>query len=301
VIPREVAAARRLIHEQRCDLLLFTDVGMDALTYTLAFSRMAPVQVASWGHPVTTGSPTMEYFLSSELLETGESDAHYSERLVRLPSLATYYYRPQLVGPPKSRNDFGLSDDDRLYACPQTLFKFHPDFDSALGEILRRDSRGKLALVEGRCANWTRQLKERFARSIPDVTDRIHWLPKLPNDEFLHFLARADVMLDPPHFGGGNTSYEAFAVGLPIVTMPGLFLRSRITHALYRTMAPAANPREAPVAPTIDDYIHLACELAAPGPARLAARKWIADRSHSLFENPAEVQDLVTFFETTLR
>src|SRR5439155_19228973 len=100
-VPREPEAARRLVAEQGLDVLLFTDVGMDALTYTLAFSRMAPVQCVGWGHPVTTGSPTMDYFVSSELLEVPGADEHYTEQLVRLPSLGTYYHRlepPQTEG-----------------------------------------------------------------------------------------------------------------------------------------------------------------------------------------------------------
>ena len=56
-LPRDPAQARRLIAEHELDVLFFADVGMDALTTTLAYSRMAPVQVATWGHPVTTGSP----------------------------------------------------------------------------------------------------------------------------------------------------------------------------------------------------------------------------------------------------
>src|SRR5262249_14900040 len=162
VVPRDVAAARRLIADQKLDILFFTDVGMDALTYTLAFSRMAPIQCATWGHPVTTGSPTIDFFISSELLEADDAESHYTERLVRLPSLGTYYYRPRIFEPTKTRSELGLPTDVHLYVCPQSLFKFHPDFDELLAEILRRDSKGELVLLEGRTANWTRLLRERY-------------------------------------------------------------------------------------------------------------------------------------------
>lgn len=208
-IPRDLATARALIADQELDLLLFTDVGMDALTYTLAFSRMAAVQCATWGHPVTTGSPAMDLFLSSDLLETPEADAHYTERLVRRPTLGTYYYRPER--PEADRERLGLPPGP-VYACPQTLFKFHPDFDALLAAILRGDPDGTLVLLEGHVANWTEILRARFARTMPDVTDRIRWLPSLPNEEYLRLLACSDVVLDPIHFGGGNSSYEALAM-----------------------------------------------------------------------------------------
>lgn len=299
-LPREVAKARQLIADQKLDILFFTDVGMDALTYTLAFSRMAPVQVATWGHPVTTGSPTMDYFLSSELLEVPDADTHYTEKLLRLPSLGTYYYRPRIAGSPKVRSDFGLPVDRHLYLCPQTLFKFHPDFDAVLAEILRRDPNGQLILIEGRTANWTRLVKTRFERVMPDVAGRVQWLAPLANQDFLHLLALADVVLDPIHFGGGNSSYEALAVGTPVVSLPGQFLRSRITQALYMRMTPPpdriearATLRHSLIAESCDAYVTKALSVAEAS-HNLAAREWIAERSDLLFEDPSEVRELAS-------
>src|SRR5262249_57666053 len=79
-------------------------------------------------------------------------------------------------------------------------------------------------------------LRARFERTMPDVAGRIHWLPRLANPDFLQLLTLADVVLDPPQFSGGNSSYEALGLGAPIVTWPGPLLRSRITHALYAKM-----------------------------------------------------------------
>lgn len=292
-INRDVAAARQLIADQELDLLFFADVGMDALSYTLAFSRMAPVQAVTWGHPVTTGSSTMDFFLSGKEVDGPGGEGHYTERLVRLPNLATYYYRPQLASPAKSRADLGLSPDANLYICPQTLFKFHPAFDEQLAGILRRDPRGELALIEGRTANWTRLLRERFARSMPDVVDRIKFLPALPNEDFLQLLALADVMLDPPQFGGGNTSYEAFAVGTPIVTWPGELMRSRITHALYAKMGIDSLTVESGEA-----YIARAVELGTNAELREAIRAEILAKCGVLYEDDAEVRDFEHFLLT---
>ena len=224
-VPREVEPARRQIADLGLDILLFADVGMDALTYTLAFSRMAPIQCAAWGHPDTSGSPAIDYFLSSERLEPPQADAHYTERLVRLPNLGTYYQRPQLTAPARLRGHFGLPADRHLYLCPQTLFKFHPDFDAVFAGILQQDPRGELVLLEGRVANWTARLKRRLAGALAENFSRVRFLPAQPNADFLQLLALANVVLDPFPFGGGNTSFEALAVGTPIVTWPGNYLR----------------------------------------------------------------------------
>lgn len=74
--------------EARLDVLLYPELGMDPLTPQLAALRLAPVQVASWGHPETTGMPTIDHYLSAELFEAADSEEYYSERLVRLRILA---------------------------------------------------------------------------------------------------------------------------------------------------------------------------------------------------------------------
>ena len=75
------------------DVLVYPELGMDPVSYFLAFSRIAPVQVAWWGHPDTTGIPTIDYFVSSDI-EVPGAEAHYSEQLFKLRGLGTHFTRP---------------------------------------------------------------------------------------------------------------------------------------------------------------------------------------------------------------
>ena len=233
----------------------------------------------------------MDYFVSSQWLETPEADAHYTERLIRLANLGTYYYRPKLAGR-RTRESFGLDPARHVYLCPQTLFKMHPEFDAILAGILRRDSAGELVIIEGRQPQWTRLLRERFERSMGDVVSRIRFLPPQPNADFLHLNAAADVLLDTIHFGGGNTSYEGLALGIPIVTLPGAYLRSRITHALYRKMDVMDCVVDSP-----DGYVDLAVRLGTEPEFRASIGRKIRDASGVLFEDPAEVRELERFLD----
>ncbi len=283
----QVEMARRQVAELELDMLVFADVGMNALTYTLAVSRMAPIQCVTWGHPVTTGSQAIDYFLSSRLLETDEADAHYTERLVRLANLGTWYERPRLAGPGRSRESFGLDPARHFYFCAQTLFKLHPEFDPILAEILRRDPLADVVLIEGRQPQWTRLVKERFARTLGDAASRVRFLPPLPNADFLQLNALADVLLDTIHFGGGNTSYEGLAMGTPIVTLPGELLRSRITLALYRKMQLTEC-----VVDSAEQYVDLALRLGTDAEYRRSISDKINAASSVLFEDSAEVREL---------
>lgn len=65
------------------DVLVYPDVGMEPLSYYLSFSRLAPIQMTWWGHPITTSSPAMDYFISLEE-EIPEAHNHYTEQLVRM-------------------------------------------------------------------------------------------------------------------------------------------------------------------------------------------------------------------------
>jgi len=289
-IPRDVAAARATIADQDLDVLIFADVGMDSLTATLAWSRMAPVQCVTWGHPDTTGSPYIDYFLSSELLETLDANAHYSEQLVRLPLLATYFERPGAGSEPSASNLTPPASRPHTYLCPQTLFKFHPDFDEILAGILNADPQAEIVLLEGRVEHWTNRLKQRFKKTLPGGTSRVRFLPAMPRDQFMNLLATADVILDPLHFGGGHTSYEALAVGAPIVTLPGEFLRSRITQALYRKMEFIDL-----IVSTPQQYIETAVRLGTDRVERDRVSTEILKACSVLFDDPQEVRGLETW------
>ncbi|MCA9060246.1 MAG: tetratricopeptide repeat protein, partial [Planctomycetaceae bacterium] len=150
-IPRAPQPAAELLRSLHLDILLFCDVGMDALCSTLAWSRFAPVQCATWGHPETTGSPTMDYFLSCALLDVPDAQSHYTEQLIRMPLLGTWYERPAAPAfSPGQRTVPGLPAHGRIYACPQSLFKFHPEFDSILQQVLEQDRDGTLIGIAAR-------------------------------------------------------------------------------------------------------------------------------------------------------
>jgi predicted O-linked N-acetylglucosamine transferase (SPINDLY family) len=189
VVPESLKTARQTVLDAGLDLLVYPDLGMDARTSALARARLAPVQCAMWGHPVTTGIPTIDYFISSKLLELPGAQDHYTERLVELDNLPTYYYRPELPRGGKTRANFGLDDGRHLYFCPQNLFKFHPQFDLPMGEILRRDPDGELILIQGLFSHWNRLLWDRLQAAIPDVVDRVRFVPRQEREDFVCLLS----------------------------------------------------------------------------------------------------------------
>jgi len=91
-------------------------------------------------------------------------------------------------------------------------------------------------------------------------------------------MAVSDVMLDTFHFGGGNTSYEGLAMGVPIVTLPSPYLRGRFTLGCYQRMG-----IDDCVATDPDQYVDIAVRLAPDREFRSAVRAKIEERSDMLF------------------
>jgi len=289
-LPRHLPNAVRLLAELELDILIFADIGMDSLTTSLAFSRFAPVQVASWGHPMTSGSSAIDYFVSSPDLETAYGQDHYTERLLLLGSLGLNYTRASIPGIDMSdlqdastrlklRRSLNLPEEKTLYGCPQTLFKFHPDFDQVLAGILDADANGELVLIEGRVTSWTDALRRRFRRTLPEGGRRVRFLPAMPNPEFLKLLGVCDVLLDPFPFGGGNTTLEALAVSTPVVTLPSEFLCGRITYALLKRLELANCIAENP-----EDYVSKAIGIACEGATRAVICERIRAQASNLFD-----------------
>ena len=93
-----------------------------------------------------------------------------------------------------------------------------------------------MVLISGQDRNLDELLRRRLAGVGPDVVGRVRFLRQMPLADFLSLVTLSDVMLDPLHYSGGNTSLEAFALGTPIVTWPGAFMRGRHTHGFYKLM-----------------------------------------------------------------
>ena len=128
------------------------------------------------------------------------------------------------------------------------------------------------------------------------MVDRVIFVPRIPQAEFFRLLMMADVILDPPFFGGGNTSYEAFAMGLPIVTWPGSFMRGRVTEGCYRQMGFTEL-----VADSLDSYVEIALRLATDAAWRAQVKTEIAARAGVLYEDARVIAELEDFFMRRVR
>ena len=234
--PSVVAPA---IRDDGLDVLVYPELGMDACSFALAALRLAPRQYAGWGHPVTTGHATIDAFVSSAAMEPEGGEAHYIERLVTLPGIGTRYEKP-MAPTDASRERFALPADRPLLLCPQSLWKTHPENDALFAEVLVADPRVLLVLFAGRhpaiTAAFRRRLGAELERHGLAIDECVRVLPQVGHDDYLRINLCCDAMLDTLHWSGGNTSIDALACGLPIVTLPGAYMRGRQSAGMLRLL-----------------------------------------------------------------
>lgn len=225
--------SRKTIASDGLDMLVYTDIGMDVFTWAMSFTRLADVQCVMGGHPVTTGFPTVDYFISSECLHYKDWDSQFSERVVALKHICVDYPRPPHIEH-QSLEQLGLPIDKHIYTVPMTLFKVHPDMDQIIYEILTMDKKGIVLFFKFGDSQLHQVLANRFKNSIPDVTDRIFFHDWADNKTFMNILKHSDLVFDTPYFGGGNTTYLSLHAGTPVVSLrPPSSLKDASTKALY--------------------------------------------------------------------
>jgi predicted O-linked N-acetylglucosamine transferase (SPINDLY family) len=285
----------RTIRDARFDLLYFWEIGTDPTNYFLPFFRLAPVQCTSWGIQVTSGIPQMDYYLSSALVEPDDAADHYSEGLVLATTLLTWQERLSPPPSPKGREAFGLRPDRHVYLCAQHLGKFHPDFDPLLGAILRQDAEGLVVITEDQFGQAAPRLRSRLARTLPDVADRVVFLPFQGGADYLGLIANADVLLDPLHFGGVNSTYDGFSLNKPIVTLPGQFHRARYTLGCYKKMGISEC-----VASDAQQYVQIAVALGTDAAFRAEVAEKVRRSSPVLFEDLEAVREHQRLFRLLL-
>jgi protein O-GlcNAc transferase len=295
--PSDLEKNRLCVLEQDLDLLFYLDIGMDPTTYFMAFSRLAPVQCTTWGHPSTTGIPTLDYFITHPPLEaSSDNDKRpedcYSETPVLMSLLNTCYQKPEKPMKSFHRESFGFTTEQHLYICSQSLFKIHPDFDAVLEGILQQDTQGVVLFLEGPHPEWGKALQRRWSQTLPQVHQRIQILPRLSPSEFIGFQEMADVLLDSFPFAGGSTTMEAVALGIPLVTLENAFARGRVSSAVYHQMEVTDCIARSP-----QEYVEKALRLANDKIYRNKIQSKLLEAAPKIFNTKEAATELESLFK----
>ena len=275
---RDVGIVANEIREAGLDVLVHLDVGLDPRSGVLASLRLAPVQAALPGHPVTTGLDSIDAFLGAGAIEPPDAQEHYRERLVRLPGLGAWPRRYE--GPGDGSWAQALAADGRpLVLCLQNLAKVQPSFDDTLARIAA-GSGGRLVFFD-RGSRLTQRFAARLHASLARhgaPRPALHIEPVHPYADFVAGLEHAALVLDTPGFSGGGTSLDALGAGAIVLAFEGDRARGRQTSGMLEMLGCADL-----VASGADAYASRAVALAR-GEGAAEARERIRGARARLFD-----------------
>jgi predicted O-linked N-acetylglucosamine transferase (SPINDLY family) len=288
-----------LIARDSPDIVLFPELGMEQRTWQIANLRLAPIQCVAWGHPVTSGLPNIDYFLTGAAMEPADGAQHYAETLVTLPNLGIYY-RPEYF---RDGQDFsselawakqaiGPSADRVFYWSCQTLHKYHPIDDDVYPAIAESVPNAMFGFIvpEVHRVLFERRLQRAFAARGLRYEDFCRLLPSMSGAQFAAVSSLADVYLDSLHWSGGNTTLENLAFDTPMVTAAGRYMRGRHTAAIL-SIAGLGDW----VCGDKQDYIRRAIFLGNLA-ERMQARQVLGSAKHAVFGDQSAVFALQEFF-----
>ena len=297
--PRDLRRWAEAILDAQPDVLVYPEVGMDPMTVKLASLRLAGIQAASWGHPETTGLPTMDCYLSASGLEPDGAQAHYAERLITLPGLGCYLEFGDIPRTDIDPRRWGLPADAPLLLCPGTPFKYAPEHDGLYAEIARRLDRAHLCFFVCGIPQLSERLRLRLARAFAnhgvDFDRRVSFIPWLPKAEFYALMQRADAMLDTIGFSGFNTAMQAVECALPLVTCEGGFLRGRLASGILRRIG-----MDELVAGGDAQYVDLAVRLVEDREYRERLRQRMAAGRPALYLDREPIRALEGFLQSAV-
>ena len=216
--------------------IYYPDVGMIAESILLANIRIAPIQIAGLGHPVSTFGSKIDYFISGGDAELADNpQLNYSERLVLLPGIGAIHQQPNYQIQSKNTR----SPEPKLsfiINCPWYAQKVNYSLLLSLQQIATTASKPILFRI---FAGGGLTCKNDFLPFVRDVeqivgAEHICVYPYQSYDKYMDIMAAGDLCLDAYHFGGCNVIVDGLYLRKPTVVFEGDRWYSRAGAKLMR-------------------------------------------------------------------
>jgi hypothetical protein len=223
------------IKSKKHRLIYFTEIGMHPSSIFLANLRLAPIQVTTYGHSVSTWGAEIDYFIVSDDVEDHEELANnYSESILSVSGFGVIHE------PAPQKIDSCLSSDREqiVIACPWSAHKTNYLLISVLERLIHKFQKpiifrfltGPLILRDYGLLPFMEILHKRLAPAKVEIYTDGDYIA------YLQVIADSDFCLDSFHFGGCNSVFDSLVCGRPIVTRQGSKWYNRIGSAMLQAI-----------------------------------------------------------------
>jgi protein O-GlcNAc transferase len=236
----------------------------------LTFARKpAPIQVTYLGYQNTTGMSAMDYRLTDAWSDPpGQTDAFYTEELVRLPR-AFFCYRPSEA--PDVSTLPALRAGHVTFGSFNNFAKVSPGALEAWLSILNSVAHSRLMILAHGGGSLTARVQQLAELQGIDPA-RIEFCEKRSRPAYLQLMSQVDIALDPFPFNGHTTTCDAVWMGLPVVMLAAASYASRFGGSVLNQVGLEHLIAQSPV-----EYVDIAVRLAADVDALADLRKALRD------------------------
>lgn len=284
----KIAEFARIIYEQKFDIIIYPDIGMDEVTCQLGAMHLAPVQLCMMGHCMTSGLSSIDYYIAGDH-EPEAAQECFVEKLVRLPVLGAAQLPPRASERVFKRAEFGVPDDAVVMVSAANALKHGLNRDRLLIEILQRVPNSYIILKPFQSKQGIdNKFIERITQAAASggVSGRIKVVyPFNDSGDLKGFYQLADMQLDTYPTGGWTSNLEAFYYHVPTVTQEGDIGRSRWGAAMLRAMG-----IEDGIAADEREYVEWAVKMASDSSLRASLRSQLAAKVVPTLFNPVNGQ-----------
>jgi hypothetical protein len=281
-LPGSLREQHELIGGLGLDVIIYLEVNYSPSTMMLPLSRLAPVQMATWGHHGTSGSEAIDYYVMARGMLGGDEEGfaeEYREQimLVDVEGLGVvldetvFDMRLEEGGEEEEEVEERVewAKNSTVYLVAQSLPKFHPEFDEALFGILEKDTSALVVITsDTQKTVHLSTLRKRWLREYgKNLSERIVFVPNLPRMEMLTLLqsGRIHAALDPFPVGGGITTVELLSCGVGVVTFSEGISVIRSSAALVAQVQEGQEEGGEMVVHSVPEYIDAAVRIAEAG------------------------------------
>ncbi len=226
----------------------------------------APIQATWLGFPGSVTDVDLDYTIGDRFVLPASSEAHYHEKLVRMPD--TYQPNDPANRPkprPTTRAEVGLPEDAFVFASFNANRKINTEILDVWCSILKRAPKSVLWLMLS-SPRTQANLRNYMNRKGIDSA-RVIFCPRVSYEEHIDRQQMADLGIDTYPVNGHTTTSEQLWGGLPVLTVKGTNFASRVSESLLNTIGLPEL-----VATDIAAYEDMAVEL-ANSPERIASYK----------------------------
>ena len=284
-----------LVTQCQFDMIIYPEVGMSPCIYYLSMCRLAPIQTSIIGHPETSGSSQIDYYVSWKHFHNKDPKDDFTEQVIQLHDIPVCYDFPKFKSLKKEVEIPGLPKGGKLFFIPMMIFKIHPIFDDVIVNIIKENPNFFIMIVEYK--GMERVIIDRLKKQLSKKQlNQLIFSPHLKKDEYFFVLRKADVILETFPFGGGNTMLQALAVGTPYVSLKSNHLRGSFGSGFYSYI----NETQF-IAQSIDDYISIAINIASSKKIKSDFKKRVLQNHPKLFNNMSGSNEFYLWIASILK